>query len=56
MQYLRILLSGFGEEDFQRFVINNYVKIVFGYYFTNNAGGTNFNDTLHTQGPFVCNI
>ena len=30
LQYLKILFSSFGEEDFQ---------IVFSYYFTNNVGG-----------------
>ena len=33
VQYLRILLSSFGEEDFQ-------IGYVFGYYFANKVGGT----------------
>ena len=48
VQYLRILLSIFGEEDFQSFALHQifYVQTVFGYYFANNVGGatiwTNF--------------
>ena len=49
MQHLRILLSSFGEEDFQMFALNLLCHIVFGKYFTNNVVGatilTNFNYT-----------
>ena len=50
VQYLRILFSIFGENDFQRFCIKlTYVQIVFGYYFADNVGGatirTKFNYT-----------
>ena len=39
VQYLRILFSSFGEEDFQRFALNiNYVQFVLGYYFADNVG------------------
>ena len=51
MHYLRILLSNFGEEDFQRFALNllcsNCLK------FADNVGGatiyTNFNYTYPTS-------
>ena len=49
MSYLRILLSSFEEEDFQRKHQIFYVQIIFGYYLANNVGGatiwTNFDYT-----------
>ena len=39
VQYLRISLSSFGEEGFQRFASNFCVQIIFGYYSANNVGG-----------------
>ena len=36
--YLKILLSSFGEEDFQRFTLN-LLRLNFGYYLANNASG-----------------
>ena len=41
VQYLRILLGSFGEEDFQSLHQIFYVQIVFGYYFANNVDGAN---------------
>ena len=40
MQYLRILLSSFGEEDFQSAHQIFQVQIVFGYYFADKIGDT----------------
>ena len=41
VQYLKIWFSSFGKEDFQSICIklSDYVQIVFGYYFADNAGG-----------------
>ena len=39
VQYLRILLSSFGEEDFQRYTLKFAMFKFFGYYFTDNVGG-----------------
>ena len=39
VQCLRILLSAFGEEDFQRFALNWPCSNCFGYYFSDNVGG-----------------
>ena len=38
VQYLKIMLSSFGEEDFPRFTLN-LLHSNFGYYFANNASG-----------------
>ena len=38
VQYPRILLSSFEEEDFQKFALN-LLCIIYGYYFANNVGG-----------------
>ena len=44
-QYLRILFSSFGEEDFQMFALNLLCSNLFpgyyipGYYFQDNVGG-----------------
>ena len=56
MKYRRILFSSFREEDFQKFALNNYVQIVFGYYFADNVGG--FEQTLIRTYPktSACNI
>ena len=48
--YLRILLSSSGEEDFQRFALNNYVQIIFGYYFADNVDGA----TIWTNFHYIC--
>ena len=37
-QYLRILFSSFGEEDFQRFALNLLCSNCCGYYFADNVG------------------
>ena len=57
MQYLRILLSTFGEEVFQRFA-SNFVQIVFGYYFADNVDGTNHLNELelHIHKDYLCVI
>ena len=39
VQYLRILLSSFGEKDFQRYTLEFAMFKFFGYYFTDNVGG-----------------
>ena len=56
VQCLRILLSSFGEQDFQMFALNS--PYCFGYHFTENVGETPFEQTLITpaQGLFVGNF
>ena len=39
VQYLRILLRSFGEEDFQRFALNLLCSNCLRYYFADNEGG-----------------
>ena len=39
VQYLKILLSIFGDEDFQRFTLN-LQRSNCGYYFADNASST----------------
>ena len=57
-QYLRILFSSFGEEDFQGFYIKYMLYVQIVYYSTDNVGGAPFEQTLirHAQGLFVSNI
>ena len=38
VQYLKILLSSIGEEDFQRFTLN-LLRSNFGYYFADDVSG-----------------
>ena len=49
VQYLRILLSSFGKEDFRSFALNWPYSNCLGHYFTENVGGAtigkNFNYT-----------
>ena len=51
VQCLRILLSSFGEEDFQRFTLNLPCSNSFGYYFKDNVGGAGveFHASLASQ-------
>ena len=51
MQYLRILLNSFGEEDFQKFNLHLicYVQIVFDCYFANNVVGATILTKFHTH-------
>ena len=59
VQYLRILLSSFGEEDFQRFAINLLCSNCLSLLFRKTMQvAPPFEQTLiaHTQGLFMCNI
>ena len=48
VHFLRILLSSFGEEDFQRCALNLVCSNCFGYYFKDNVGAPPF------QHNYIC--
>ena len=59
MQYLRILLSSFGEKHFERFCIKlTMFKLFFAIISPIIQMASPFEQTLirHTQGLFECNI